>query len=109
MFLFCSLLKVTASSVRIVHLTGELFGIITLQAFSDVDWAGCCDDQRSTGGFYVFLGDNLISWGCKKQKIVAQSSTEAENKALANATAKVKWLCALLYELGTPIPRSTVL
>ena len=73
-----------------MHLTGELFGIITLQAFSDVDWAGCCDDQRSTGGFYVFLGDNLISWGCKKRKTMARSSIEAEYKALANAAAEVK-------------------
>ena len=45
----------------------------------------------------------------KKQKTVARSSTEVEYKTLANATAKDKWLCALLYELGTPVPRSLVL
>jgi hypothetical protein len=32
-----------------------------VSAFSDVDWAGCVDDRRSTGGFAVFLGANLIS------------------------------------------------
>jgi hypothetical protein len=34
---------------------------ILVSAFSDADWAGCSDDRRSTGGFTVFLGSNLIS------------------------------------------------
>ncbi|WVZ94141.1 hypothetical protein U9M48_040073 [Paspalum notatum var. saurae] len=62
-----------------------------VSAFSDVDWAGCCDDRRSTGGFVVFLGSNLISWSAQKQTTVSRSSTEAEYKALANATAQLIW------------------
>ncbi|WVZ94198.1 hypothetical protein U9M48_040119, partial [Paspalum notatum var. saurae] len=62
-----------------------------VSAFSDVDWAGCSDDRRSTGGFVVFLGSNLIFWSAQKQTTVSHSSTEAEYKALANATAQLIW------------------
>jgi histone deacetylase 1/2 len=32
-----------------------------VSAFADADWAGCPDDCRSTGGFAVFVGPNLVS------------------------------------------------
>ena len=41
-----------------LHLSFEL--VDSLTAYSDVDWAGCLDSGRSTFGYYIFLGDNLV-------------------------------------------------
>ncbi|XP_017188282.1 uncharacterized mitochondrial protein AtMg00810-like [Malus domestica] len=43
-------------------------GNARLTAFSDADYAGNPDTRHSTGGFYVYLDSNLVSWSSKKQK-----------------------------------------
>ncbi|GKE30145.1 hypothetical protein Tco_1445529 [Tanacetum coccineum] len=55
-----------------------------LEAFSDSDYAGASLDRKSTTGGCQFLGNRLISWQCKKQTIVANSTTKVEYVAAAN-------------------------
>ncbi|GJT89026.1 hypothetical protein Tco_1070743 [Tanacetum coccineum] len=63
-----------------------------LEAFSDSDYAGASLDRKSTTGGCQFLGKRLISWQCKKQTIVANSTTEAEYVAAANCYGQVLWI-----------------
>ena len=79
-----------------------------LTAYSDADWAGCPDTRRSTSGFCVYLGDNLVSWSSKRQTTVSRSSAEAEYRAVAHVVAECCWLRQLLQELHISIPRVTV-
>jgi|UniRef100_A0A2N9EPG4 hypothetical protein len=75
-------------------------GPISLSAFSDADWVGDPNDKRSTSGMLVFLGPNPITWSAKKQLTVSRSSTEAEYRALASASAELCWLRTLVKDLG---------
>ncbi|GKB42420.1 hypothetical protein Tco_0887362, partial [Tanacetum coccineum] len=63
-----------------------------LEAFSNSDYAGASLDRKSTTEGCQFLSKRLISWQCKKQSIVANSTTEAEYVAAANCCGKVLWI-----------------
>ncbi|XP_014660980.1 uncharacterized protein LOC106804426 [Setaria italica] len=54
---------------------------------ADANWAGCPDSRRSTFGFYVYLGDNLVSWSSKRQT-VSRSNAKAEYRAVAHVVAE---------------------
>ncbi|GMP38985.1 hypothetical protein CsSME_00010013 [Camellia sinensis var. sinensis] len=75
---------------------------LDLVAYTDSNWAGNVTDRKSTFGFYMFLGDSLISWKSKKQTVVTRSTAEVEYHAMAHATAEIVWLHCLLSDLGVP-------
>ncbi|GJW65723.1 zinc finger, CCHC-type containing protein, partial [Tanacetum coccineum] len=59
-----------------------------LVAYTDSDYAGATQDKKSTTGGSQFLGNRLISWQCKKQTVVATSTTEAKYVVAANLLTK---------------------
>nr|GEY57569.1 putative ribonuclease H-like domain-containing protein [Tanacetum cinerariifolium] len=71
-----------------------------LVAYSDSDYAGASLDKKSTTRGCQFLRCRLISWQCKKQIVVATSSTEAEYVAAASGCAQVLWIQNQLLDYG---------
>jgi hypothetical protein len=68
-----------------------------LVVYTDADWAGYPDTRRSTSGYAVFVGDNLVFWSAKQQTVVSRSSAKAEYRAVANGVAEATWLRQLLH------------
>ncbi|GJY85294.1 putative ribonuclease H-like domain-containing protein [Tanacetum coccineum] len=60
-----------------------------LVAYTDSDYAGASLDRKSTTGGCQFLGCRLISWQCKKQTVVANSTTEAEYVAASSCSKSI--------------------
>nr|GEY12191.1 putative ribonuclease H-like domain-containing protein [Tanacetum cinerariifolium] len=71
-----------------------------LEAYSDSDNAGASLNRKSITGGCQFLGKRLISWQCKKQTIVANSTTEAEYVVAANCYRQVLWIQNQLLVYG---------
>nr|GEZ56997.1 hypothetical protein [Tanacetum cinerariifolium] len=69
-------------------------------AYSNSDYAGASLDRKSTTGGCQSFGCRLISWQCKKQTVVATSSTEAEYVAAASCCAQVLWIQNQLLDYG---------
>ncbi|GJZ98232.1 putative ribonuclease H-like domain-containing protein, partial [Tanacetum coccineum] len=81
------------SCLQYVHVQGLWYSKdspLELVAYTDSDYAGATLDRKSTTGGCQFLGNRLISWQCKKQTVVATSTTEAEYVAAASCCGQRK-------------------
>ena len=74
-----------------------------VETYTDADWAGCPNDRRSTSGYFVLLGGNLVTWKSKKQKVIALSSAEAEFRGITKGIAEILWIKKLMGEIGATL------
>ena len=65
---------------------------LEIVGYSDSDYAGCKDTQKSTFGYSFFLADGAISWKSGKQSVITTSTMEAEFIACFEATVQSLWL-----------------
>ena len=82
---------------------GLLFGrnsSIPISAYADADWGSDPTDRKSITGWMVMLNGDIVSWASKKQRVVSQSTCEAELYAEAAAMNELKWMSGLLSEIG---------
>nr|GFA05841.1 putative ribonuclease H-like domain-containing protein [Tanacetum cinerariifolium] len=71
-----------------------------LVAYSDSDYDGATQDRKLTTRGCQFMGRRLISWQCKKQTIMATSTTEAEYVAAASGCGQVLWIQNQMLDYG---------
>ena len=82
---------------------------VEMMGYSDSDWAGNPDYQRSTIGYDFGIRSGIVSWSSKKKHIVYFSSTEEEYKSLCKTTCEVVWLRRLLQDVGEEQKKVTII
>ncbi|GJS81558.1 retrovirus-related pol polyprotein from transposon TNT 1-94 [Tanacetum coccineum] len=73
-----------------------------MKAYSDLDYAGCNLDRKSTSRGCQILGGKLVCWSAKKQSFVAMPSAEAEYVVAAGCCALVLWIKSQLADYDVP-------
>lgn len=82
---------------------------LSISAYLNADWAGYSDTRRSTFGYLVFLGCNLISLSSAKQPTVSRSSAKIEYQAFFQVCAETVWLRYLFHDLCFLLSSSSIL
>ena len=70
-----------------------------LELYSDSDYAGDINTRKSTSGMVTMLAGGAVSWHSKLQKVVAQSTMEAEYVALSETVKEALWISKLMLDL----------
>jgi hypothetical protein len=80
-----------------LRLTPHL-GLVKVTAYSDSDWGGCPYTMKSTTGFVIYVNGAPVDWGSQRQKLITQSTAEAEIIALNETVRRVAYVRNILLE-----------
>jgi len=86
----------SSSGKRVLY---KKHGHVRIFGYSDSGYAGDKEDRKSTTGYCIFIGGNLVTWKSKKQD-VSRSSAEAEYKAMTHTTSEMMWLKNQSFKFG---------
>ena len=70
-----------------------------MEIYINADYAGSFVDRRSTSGYCMFLGGNLVTWQNEKQNVVTRSSVEAEIQATIQGVCELLWMKIIVDNL----------
>jgi hypothetical protein len=73
-------------------LTYERSDSLEIVGYSDSDFVGCLDTDRSTSGYVFKLVGGAISWSSSKQTVIISSTMYAKFIACSEATCQAMWL-----------------
>jgi hypothetical protein len=73
-------------------LTYERSDSLEIVGYSDSDFTGCLDTDRSTSGYVFKLASGAISWSSFKQTVMTSSTMYAEFVACYEAVEQTMWL-----------------
>ena len=68
-------------------------------AYTNLDWAGCLDERKSTSAAAFFLGNRLVCWHSKKQESTKFSTVETEYIAACSCCQQVLWMVQTLSDM----------
>ena len=73
---------------------------LSVESYTDANWAGSSRDRQSTSRCFTFVGGKLVTWRSKKHAVVAKSSAKAEFCTMTHDICKLKCVKMMLNELG---------
>jgi hypothetical protein len=85
---------------------GSTFDLI---GYSDIDYAACKIDRKSTSGTCQFLGRSLVSWASNKQNSLALSTAEVEYIVACHCCAQLLWMRQTLRDYGYKLSKVPLL
>lgn len=96
-------LQATPGKNLVFHCANEL----PIMAYCDANRASS-NDRKSTSGYAIYVGSNLVSWSSKRQSVVALSSTEAEIIAATETMREILWIRNVLSSFGFTVDTLTL-